>query len=69
MKAQIYDGEVSMAYKVKSLENQLQFSQTTMGQYWLGKTKAKEAFRSTRNAFLKVATEFFLKSLFNGMFY
>jgi len=28
-----------MAYKVKSPENQPQFSQMTMGQYWLGKTK------------------------------
>jgi len=29
--------EVGMAHKVKSPENQLQFSQTTMGHYWLGK--------------------------------
>jgi len=53
------DEEVGMAHEVKSPENQPQkspenqpqFSQTTMGQYWLGKTKPKEAFRSTRNAF------------------
>ena len=32
----------------------------TMRQYWLGKTKPKQAFRSTRNAFSKAATEFFL---------
>jgi len=33
-----------------------------MGQYWLGKTKPKQAFRSTQNA-----TEFF-KKLFNEIF-
>ena len=30
------DKEVGMAHKVKSPENQPQFSQTTMGQYWSG---------------------------------
>jgi len=57
--------EVDMAHEVKSPENQPQFSQTTMGQYWLGKTKPKQAFRSTRNVFkschknfLKILTEF-----------
>ena len=39
------DQEVGMAHKVKSPENQPQFSQTTMGQY------SNQAFRSTRNAF------------------
>jgi len=29
--------EVGLAHKVKSPENQPQFSQMTMGQYWLGK--------------------------------
>ena len=48
------DEEVGMAHEVKSLKNQLQFSQTTMGQYWLGKTKPKQAFRLTRNAFKKL---------------
>jgi len=31
------DEEVSEAHEVKSPENQPQFSQTMMGQYWLGK--------------------------------
>jgi len=35
-------------------KNQPQFSQTTMGQYWLGKTNSKQAFISTRNAFKKL---------------
>jgi len=35
------DKEVGMSHKVKSLQNQPQFSQTTMEQYWLGKTKPK----------------------------
>ena len=39
------DQEVGMAHEVKSLKNQPQFSQTTMGQYWLGKTKPKQVFR------------------------
>jgi len=45
------DQEVGVAHEVKSPENQPQFS---MGQYWLGKTKPKQAFRSTRNAFKKL---------------
>jgi len=40
------DEEVGVAHEVKSCENQPQFSQTTMGQYWLGKTNPKQAFRS-----------------------
>jgi len=47
------DEEVGMANEVKSSENQPQVSQMTMGQYWLGKTKPKQAFRLTRNAFKK----------------
>jgi len=39
--------EVGMAHKVKSPENQPQFSQMMMGQYWLGKTKPKQVFRLT----------------------
>jgi len=34
--------EVGVAHEVKSPKNQPQFSQTTMGQYWLGKTKPKK---------------------------
>jgi len=29
-----------------------------MGQYWLGKTKPKQAFRSTQNAFKKLPWNF-----------
>ena len=31
--------EVDVAYKVELPENQPQFSQTTMGEYWLDKMK------------------------------
>jgi len=61
------DKEVGMAHKVKSSENRSQFSHTTMGQYWLGKTKPKKAFRWTRNAFKKSPRNF--KKLFNGIFW
>ena len=43
--------EVGVAHEVKSPKSQPQFSQATIGQYWLGKTKLKQAFRSTQNAF------------------
>jgi len=33
--------EVGVAHEVKSPENQPQFSQKTMGQYWLCSTKPK----------------------------
>ena len=36
---------VGMAHEIKSPENQPQFAQTTMGQYWLGITKSKQAFK------------------------
>ena len=52
------DQEVGVAHEVKLPENQPQFSQTMMGQYWLGKTKPTQAFRWTQNAFKKVAMEF-----------
>jgi len=50
------DEVVGVAHEVKSAENQPQFSQTTMmmEHYWLGKTKSKQAFRSTWNAFKKL---------------
>jgi len=60
--------EVGMAHKVELPENQPQFSQTTMGQYWFGKTKPKQAFRSTQNSFKKFPWNFF-KNLLNGIFY
>ena len=43
-----------MAHEITSPKNQPQFSLTTMRQYWLGKTKPKQAFRSTQNAFNKL---------------
>ena len=36
---------IGMAHEVKSPKNQPQFSQTTMGKYWLGTTKPKQTFR------------------------
>jgi len=52
------DEEVGMAHEVKSPENQPQFSQTMMGQYWLGKTNPKQAFRSIQNVFKKLPRNF-----------
>ena len=43
-----------MVHKITSPKNQPQFSLMMMRQYWLGKTKPKQAFRSTRNAFNKL---------------
>jgi len=43
-----------MAHEVKSHENQPQFSQTTMGQYWL---LAQTSFQVNLKCFQKVATE------------
>ena len=48
------DEEVRVAHKVKSPENQPQFIQMRTWQYRLGKTKPKEAFRSTWTAFKKL---------------
>jgi len=62
------DEEIGMAHEVKSPKNQPQFSQMTMGQYWFGKIKPKQAFRSTQNAFKKLPWKF-KKTLFNGIFY
>jgi len=59
------DQEVGVAHKVKSPENQPQFFQTMMGQYWLDKTKPKQAFRSTQNDFKKLPRNF-KKGLFNN---
>jgi len=59
------DEEIGMAHEVKSPKNQPQFSQMMMGQYWLGKTEPKQAFR---NAFKKLPRNF-KKTLLNGIFY
>jgi len=48
------DQEVGMAHEIASPKNQPQFSQVTMGQYWLGKTKLKQALRLIQNAFKKL---------------
>ena len=55
------DQEVGLAHEVKTPENQPQFSEMTMGQHWLGKTKPKQAFRSIRNTFKKLPWNFFKK--------
>jgi len=62
------DEEVGVDHEVKSPENQPRFSQTMMGQYWLSKTKPKQAFRSTQNAFKKLPQNL-KKTLSNGIFY
>jgi len=55
------DQEVGVAHEVKSPENQ---PQTTMGQYWLGRTKL-----SDRPEMLSKSCHGILKNLFNGIFY
>ena len=45
---------VGVAQEIISPKKQSQFSLMTMRQYWLGKTKPKQAFRSTRNTFNKL---------------
>jgi len=62
------DEEVDVAHKVKSPKNHPQFSQMTMGQYWLGTTKPKQAFRSNQNAFKKLPRNL-KKKKFNGLFW
>jgi len=47
-----------VAHKVKSPENHPQFSQMTMGQYWLGKTKPKQTFILIQNPFKKLPQNF-----------
>ena len=58
-----------MAHEIISPKNQPQFSLMTMKQYWLGKTKPKQAFRSTQNAFNKLLKNIIIFKLFNGIFY
>jgi len=38
-----------------------------MGQHWLGNTKPKKSFQIKPKHFQNIATEFFLKKLFNGI--
>ena len=45
---------VGVAHEITPPKNQPQSSLMMMRQYWLGKTKPKQAFRSTRNAFNKL---------------
>ena len=49
---------VGMVHGITSPKNQLQFSLTTMMQYWFGKTKPKQVFKSTPNAFNKLLQNF-----------
>ena len=49
---------VGVAREITSPKNQLQFSLTMMGQYWLWKTKPKQPFRLTRIAFNKLLWNF-----------
>jgi len=52
--------EVGVTHEVKSPENQPQFSQMMMGQYWLGKTKLsgrlEMLFKSFHRIFLQKFT-------------
>ena len=43
-----------MAHEIISPNKQPQFLLMMMRQYWLGKTKPKQAFRSTQNTFNKL---------------
>ena len=49
---------VGMAHEIIPPKKQPQFPLTMMRQYWLGKTKPKQAFRLTRNAFSKLLQDF-----------
>jgi len=51
-------------HKVNLPKNQLQFSEMMMG-YWFGKTKPKQAFRLTQNAFKKLLQNFNLMEFFD----
>ena len=45
---------VSLAHETTSPKNQPRLPLTIMRQHWLGKTKPKQTFKSTRNAFNKL---------------
>ena len=49
---------VGVAHEIISLKKQPKLPLMMMRQYWLGKAKSKQAFRSTLKYFQKVATEF-----------
>jgi len=59
------DQEVGMAHEVKSPENQPQFSQTRMGQYWLGPNKLSNQPEMLSKSCHGILIFF----LFNGIFY
>ena len=48
-----YRKGVGVAHEKISPKNQPHFSQTIMSQYWLGKAKPKQAFRSSCYGILK----------------
>ena len=54
---------VGVAHEIQPSKNWHQFSQTMIGQYWLDKSKPKQAFRSTWNSFKKLLQS--LNFLFN----
>ena len=56
-----------MAHEITSPKNQPDDA-PMMRQYWLGKTKPKQTFRLTQNAFNKLLLNF-KTILFNGIFY
>ena len=45
---------IGVAHVKHHLKNQPHFSLMMMKQYWLGKTKPKQAFRSTLNTFMNL---------------
>ena len=55
-----------MVNEKTSPENQSHFSLMTMRQYWFGKTKPKQAFKSTRKVFNRLLLAF--KKLLNEIF-
>ena len=59
---------VGVVHEITSPKNQPQFSLIPIRQYWLGKTKPKQAFRSIRNTFNNLLRNFKNNS-FNGTFY
>jgi len=52
------DKGVGVTHEIKPPKHQPQISQKMIGQYWLDKTKPKQAFRLTRNSFKKLPQNF-----------
>jgi len=58
----VHSKDDGAAHEVNSPKNQAQFLYIIMEQYWLGKTKPKQAFKLKQNAFKELL-------IFNGIFY